>query len=52
MGKLAVLRERRDFLKVRKKWWLTPIILFLLLLGALIFLTSGSAVAPFIYTLF
>ena len=52
MGKLTVLRELWEFLKVRKKWWLTPIILFLLLLAALIFLTSGSAVAPFIYTLF
>ncbi len=52
MGRLSMLRELWDFLKVRKKWWLTPIIIFLLLLGALIFLTSGSTVAPFIYTLF
>jgi hypothetical protein len=41
-----------DFLKVRKKFWLAPIILVLLLFGALIVLTSGSAIAPFIYTLF
>ncbi|MCC6953559.1 MAG: hypothetical protein IT290_05535 [Deltaproteobacteria bacterium] len=41
-----------DFLKVRKKWWLTPIVLFSLLLGLLIVSTAGSAVAPFIYTLF
>jgi hypothetical protein len=41
-----------DFLQVRKKWWLTPIVLFLLLLGLLIVLTQGSALAPFIYTLF
>ena len=40
------------FLKVRKKFWLAPIILVLLLFGALIVLTSGSAIAPFIYTLF
>lgn len=40
------------FLKVRKKWWLTPIIVFLLLLSLLIVSTQGSAVAPFIYTLF
>ena len=40
------------FLKVRKKFWLLPIILFLLLFGALIVMTSGSAIAPFIYTLF
>ncbi|MDO9084081.1 MAG: DUF5989 family protein [Humidesulfovibrio sp.] len=41
-----------EFLKVRKKFWLAPIILVLLLFGALIVLTSGSAIAPFIYTLF
>lgn len=52
MGKLSILGEFWDFLKVRKKWWLTPIVLVLLLLGALIVLTHGSAVAPFIYTLF
>ncbi len=40
------------FLKERKKYWLLPIIITLLLFGALIVLTSGSAVAPFIYTLF
>ena len=41
-----------DFLRVRKKWWLTPIILFTMLISALIVLTEGSAVAPFVYTLF
>jgi len=46
------LHDLWDFLKVRKKFWLLPIILTLLLFGALIVLTSGSAVAPFIYTLF
>lgn len=40
------------FLRVRKKWWLTPIILFLLIISLLIVLTEGSAIAPFIYTLF
>jgi hypothetical protein len=45
-------RDLWDFLKVRKKFWLAPIILVLLLFGALIVLTSGSAIAPFIYTLF
>ena len=40
------------FLKVRKKWWLTPIILSLLLLGMLIVMTESSAIAPFIYPLF
>ena len=40
------------FMKTRKKFWLLPIILVLLLFGVLIVLTSGSAIAPFIYTLF
>lgn len=52
MSKLSYIAEFWEFLKVRKKWWLAPIILFLLLLGGLILLTEGSAVAPFIYTLF
>ncbi|HPC86508.1 MAG TPA: DUF5989 family protein [Smithellaceae bacterium] len=46
------LHDLWGFLKVRKKFWLLPLILMLLLFGALIVLTSGSAVAPFIYTLF
>ena len=41
-----------DFLKVRKKWWLAPIIILSMLLGILIVLTHGSALAPFIYTIF
>ncbi|MEI6125406.1 MAG: DUF5989 family protein [Pseudomonadota bacterium] len=45
-------RDLWGFLKVRKKFWLLPIILTLFLFGALIVFTSGSAVAPFIYTLF
>jgi hypothetical protein len=40
------------FLRVRKKYWLLPIVLMLAVFGALIVLTQGSAVAPFIYTLF
>ena len=52
MPKISILLEFWDFLKVRKKWWLAPIFLFLLLLGALIIFTEGSAIAPFIYTLF
>jgi hypothetical protein len=46
------LKDLWAFLRVRKKFWLLPIILTLLLFGALVVLTSGSAVAPFIYTLF
>jgi hypothetical protein len=45
------LREYLDFLLHNKKWWLTPIVLILLLFGALVML-SGTAAAPFIYTLF
>jgi hypothetical protein len=49
---LDLLKDLWDFLKIRKKFWLAPIILVLLLLGGLIVLSQGSAVAPFIYTLF
>ena len=52
MSKLSIIAEFWQFLRVRKKWWLAPIIIFLVLLGALIILTEGSAVAPFIYALF
>jgi hypothetical protein len=51
-GKWGIVRELWDFMKVRKKWWLGPIVLMLLLLGLLLVLTQGSALAPFIYTLF
>lgn len=51
-GKISILIEFWEFLKVRKKWWLGPIVIFLLLLGLLIVITEGSALAPFIYTLF
>ena len=52
MSKLSILSELWEFLKVRKKWWLLTIILFLVLLGGLIILTQGSALAPFIYAIF
>ena len=52
MSKLSILFELWDFLKVRKKWWIGPIIVSLVLFGALFVLTEGSAIAPFIYTLF
>ncbi|MBI4388153.1 MAG: hypothetical protein HY582_03835 [Candidatus Omnitrophica bacterium] len=52
MSKLSILKELWDFLKIRKKWWLLPIVFVLVLLGALVMLTQGSAVAPFVYTLF
>lgn len=49
---MEFLSDIWGFMKVRKKYWLAPIIVILLILGALIVLTSGSAIAPFIYTLF
>ena len=52
MSKLSILAEFWDFMKFRKKWWLAPIIIFLVLFGTLIVLTEGSAIAPFIYALF
>lgn len=52
MSKMDLLKEFWEFLKVRKKWWLAPILITLVLLGALIVFTQSSAVAPFIYTLF
>jgi hypothetical protein len=52
MSKISILSELWDFLKERKKWWLLPIIVFLVLLGSLIVLTQGSALAPFIYAIF
>ena len=49
---MGFLKEFWEFLKVRKKYWLLPIIIVLVLFGGLIALTQGSAVAPFIYTIF
>lgn len=52
MKKMSILKEFFQFLNSRKKWWLTPIVLMLLLLGLLIVFTENAAVAPFIYALF
>lgn len=52
MSKLSIALEFWEFLKVRKKYWMAPIVLMLLLFGALIIFTEGSALAPFIYALF
>jgi len=49
---MEFLKDLWGFLRVRKKFWLLPIIISLLLLGLLIVLSSGSAIAPFIYTVF
>src|SRR5207249_8639543 len=50
--KLGIVGELWAFMRVRKKWWLGPIVMMLALLGLLVIFTQGSAVAPFIYTLF
>jgi len=52
MSKLSIMMEFWQFLKVRKKYWLLPIVIMLLALGTLLILTEGSALAPFIYALF
>ena len=49
---LDIIKDLWAFLRERKKWWLLPVILILLLVGVLIVLSTGTAVAPFIYTLF
>ncbi len=49
---LDLIKDLWDFMRERKKFWLAPIIIVMLLLGALLVLSQGSAVAPFIYTLF
>lgn len=52
MSKMSIVIEFWEFLRARKKWLLAVIAFFLLLLGTLIVFTEGSAIAPFIYTLF
>ena len=52
MNYLSFIKEFWNFLKIRKKYWLLPIILVLVLFGGLIVLSQGSAVAPFIYAIF
>lgn len=49
---MSFLRELYAFMRVRKKYWLAPILFMLLVFGGLVILAQGSAVAPFIYTLF
>jgi hypothetical protein len=49
---MSILAELWRFLRARKKFWLTPIVIMLLVFGGLVILVQGSAVAPFIYTLF
>lgn len=48
----SLVREFWDFVRIRKKWWLLPIIVVLVLVGTLLVVAQGSALAPFIYTIF
>jgi len=52
MSKLSIIKEFWDFLRVRKRYWLLPIVIILGLLSLLVIFAESSAVAPFIYTLF
>ena len=52
MGRMSAVSEFSDFLRQRKKYWLLPLVLILLILGVVIVLTANSALAPFIYTIF
>ena len=52
MSKLYVIRELWQFMRENKKYWMAPIVITLVLVGVLLVLAKGSAIAPFIYTLF
>jgi hypothetical protein len=52
MNRFSIIKEFWQFLRERKRWWLAPIVLFLLVLGGLLVAAKGSALAPFIYSLF
>jgi drug/metabolite transporter superfamily protein YnfA len=52
VSKFSILKEFWQFLRERKKWWLAPIVIFLVMFGALLVFAKGSALAPFIYSLF
>lgn len=52
VNKFSIIKEFLQFLREGKKWWIAPIVIFLLLLGALLVFAKGSALAPFIYSLF
>ena len=52
MGQASVARELLTFMRVRKKWWLLPIIVLMVVVGALLVFAQSSVLAPFIYTIF
>jgi hypothetical protein len=52
MNRFGIIKEFCEFLRERKRWWLAPILIFLVLFGGLLVFAKGSALAPFIYSLF
>jgi hypothetical protein len=52
MNRLGIIKEFFEFLRERKKWWIAPILVFLVLLGVLLIFAGSSTLAPFIYSLF
>ena len=52
MSRFSIIKEFLEFLRVQKKWWIAPIVIFLLVLGGLLIFAKGSSLAPFIYSLF
>jgi len=51
-SKLSILKQIWDFMRIRKKWWLMPIMIILIVFGLLLIFAQSSALAPFIYTIF
>lgn len=52
MSKFSILGELWNFMRMRKKWWLLPLLLFIVILGAILLFAQTSPLAPFIYTVF
>lgn len=52
MSQMALLKELWEFLRIRKKWWLLPIVIIMLLVGTLLVFAQSSVLAPFIYAIF
>ena len=52
MNRVSIIKEFFEFLRERKRWWMAPILVFMLLLGVLLIFASTSTLAPFIYSLF
>lgn len=51
-GKFSIVVEFLTFLRTRQKWWIAPVLILLLIIGLILVLTEGSALAPFVYSLF